>query len=687
MQGTPRRPRLTTLLLIGTLLASPVMAAPGVLPPPPGTGLVVDAAAALTTGALPNVSDATVAKLKGALDALDSKDLNGALGMASGLPQFERDVVTWMAIRRGIDGLQPQQITDFARRRPTWPSVELMRRRAEQAMADMQLKPQQIVAAYAGSDPISDDGILSLVRAKIAVGETKSASALLGKWWSTETLSPQQDASILKEFGPILTREQHKARYDMLMYADRVTQANSLSRFLPEGHAAMAAARTAVLRGAGNVQKLLDAVPKSMRADPIYTFTVAEWHRRNDRPAEAAKAILSIEGKKTEAHADAWWVERRIVSRDLMEKGNARLAYKVAASQVGGDSEAQQESHFHAGWYALRFLNDPATALKQFKALETVSGKPISRARAAYWIGRTYEQAGRVDDARQAYQTAATDEFTYYGQLARVKLGAQSLGLPPVPKPTEADRQAFAQNDLARILVLLLQAGHESDAALLYPELAKQLPSGGQVALLADFAASRGNYNLALQVGKLAADRNLGVERLAFPLDAIPEAARKQTVVEPAVVYAIARQESGFNPKARSAAGALGLLQMIPSTAAATARSLGVKFVQDKLTSDPGYNAVLGSAHLKELTDEFGGSYILTFAAYNAGKNKVREWIQRFGDPRDPRVDPVDWVESIPFGETRNYVQRVMENIQVYRERLDGAKLGIAGDLKRGASS
>ena len=638
------------------------------------------------TGALPALSDSTVSTLKSALDTLDSKNLAGARAIAATLPAFERDLVAWMAIRRGIDGLTPTEITDFARRHPTWPSTELMRRRAEQALAKLSLTPDQTIAAFAGSPPLSDDGILALARAHLALGQKAEADAALDKWWRNEPLSPERDAAVITEFGGVLSPAAHKARFRTLMFADRVAQASALAKLFPdEGYAALAQARAAVLRGSSDAGNKLTAVPKAAQADPLYAFTVAEWHRRNDRPNEAAKAILALEPRATADHADAWWIERRIVSRDLVERGDTRLAYKLVASQSGGNADTQQEASFHAGWYALRFLKDPAAAVRAFGALQQVSGKPISRARAAYWLGRSYEQAGRTDDARQYYRSAAADEFTYYGQLARVKLGNATLGLPPAPKPSDDDRTAFSQNELVRAMVLLIQANHASDAALLFPELAKTLPTGGQVALLAALAEDRSDHRTALLVGKLAADRGLGAERLAFPLEAIPESARHQTAVETAMVYAIARQESAFDPRARSAAGALGLLQLIPSTAAITAKSIGVSFSRDRLTADPAYNAALGAAHLRQLTDEFGGSYILTFAAYNAGKSRVREWIQRFGDPRDPRVDPVDWVESIPYGETRNYVQRVIENLQVYRERLDGTKLAIADDLKRGA--
>lgn len=637
------------------------------------------------TGALPHVALGPSEGLKAALEAVDSKDYGAAMQVASSLTDTERNLVTWLAIRRGLDGLTPRAITEFARNHPNWPSAKLMRQRAEQALARANLAPADLVRAYENAAPVSDTGLFSLVRAYRAVGRTDDARQLLAAWWSDETLSASEDAAILKTYGDLLTTADHRARFAMLLSRDRIAQATNLAKLVGADAMALVTARAAVVRGARDAAAKLAAVPAALQKDPIHVFSLVEWHRRHDRPKEAAEALLTLTPEAIGGDADEWWVERRIISRDLVEAGNAKLAYAVVASHRGGSVETRQEAAFHAGWYALRFLNDPAKAIPHFEALQEAAGKPISRARAAYWLGRAEEAAGRLEDARRHYTIAAADEVTFYGQLARVKLGKTGLEMPPLPEPTAADRKSFSENELVRAIGLLLAAGREGDAAPLYPELARQLPSGGQIRLLSEFIQRRGDHRLALQIGKIAAERGLGVEQLAFPVESIPESARDLTAVETAMVYAIARQESAFDPGAVSKAGARGLLQLMPATAAATARKIGVDFAPSKLTEDPGLNAQLGAAHLKELVDAFGGSYILSFAAYNAGPGKAREWIRRFGDPRDPKVDPVDWIELIPYGETRNYVQRVTENLQVYRDRLTPGPLAIATDLRRGS--
>jgi soluble lytic murein transglycosylase len=691
MPTLPARAALASL--VAAALLSPAYATPLPVPKPEPAGQVdTDAAAQAvskivtveTVTAPVDIDDAAVAAIRAGLSALDLNNLAGARAAVEGRTQIEQDLVTWLAIRRQVSGLSAQAINAFADAKPHWPSTTIFRRRSEQAMARSNLPPLDIIAAFGSNLPLTDEGTLALVRAMVASKRAEDAARVLAPWWAREPLSIERERAILKEFGDLLGRSEHKARFDMLMFSDRMAQAEALAPLVGETFAGLATARRAVLRREKDAARLLDRITGDARDDPLFAFTLAELHRHENRDREAAATIMSVPPEKTVLHADEWWIERRIVSRGLIEAGDHKLAYDLVKPHRGGNPETVAEAYFHAGWYALRFLKDPAKARPHFKALQASVTLPLSRSRAAYWLGRTEEAAGDLKAARMHYTVAAADEATFYGQLARVKLSRESLDLPPVPVPTDEDRLSFRQNDLARAMVLLVKAGARADAMPLATELARQLPSGGQVAILVDYLTELGDHRAALQVGKVAADRNLGTEGLAFPLEAIPESGRNQKSVEIARIYAIARQESAFDPAAVSHAGAMGLLQLLPTTAQATAKTLGLPFSRPRLTSDADYNATLGAAHLRELVDRFKGSYILTFAAYNAGPRRAYQWIERFGDPRDPEVDPVDWIEMIPFGETRSYVQRVTENLQVYRERLGSTRLEIVADLKRG---
>jgi len=366
---------------------------------------------------------------------------------------------------------------------------------------------------------------------------------------------------------------------------------------------------------------------------------------------------------------DEWWAEQRRVTRELLDKGDAQTAYDVASHHAAQSPAQQIEAEFHSGWIALRFLNDPAKAAKHFAAVSETASTPISLARVAYWQARAAEAAGASEDAKLFYARAADHPTTYYGQLARQKLG-KDVSLRSVEPLREEERKAFEARIPVRAVKLLQQAGETELAIGLYGDLAQTLNDPAQLDALAALATSQQNPRAVLAVGKIALQRGFPLDQHAYPLAAIPDFEPVGDEVESAMVYAIARQESAFNPKAVSSAGARGLMQLMPATAKRTAQRFGVDFDLKRLVEDPSYNARIGSAHLGELMEDWKGSYILAFASYNAGGGNVRKWVQAYGDPRNPQVDTIDWVERIPFYETRNYVQRVMENLEVYRARL-----------------
>ncbi len=342
------------------------------------------------------------------------------------------------------------------------------------------------------------------------------------------------------------------------------------------------------------------------------------------------------------------------------------------------------EAEFHAGWYALRGLQDPATAQTHFRKILDFSNGPISVSRAWYWMGRSAE-AGGPGKAAEFYAKAASYPTTFYGQLASDKLGRKTLNVS-YPSPTQADRQRYLSREAVQAIARLDAAGHGWRAKSLYLALAEQLQSPGELAVLSAQAERSDDHHLSLQVGKIAYSRGVDVAALAFPLGVIPANANISGSGK-ALAYAIARQESAFNPAAVSAADARGLLQILPGTAKAVAKRHNIAYSKDRLTADAGYNATLGAHYLGEQIDAFGGSYIMTFIAYNAGPKRVPEWIGRYGDPRGQSIDAiVDWIERIPFPETRNYVQRVMENYEVYKARL-GQPSDIVRDLTDGRAS
>ena len=625
--------------------------------------------------------------LKLALALLADNDPAGAELAIYALPdKIDIQIVEWLIATGSYSTVPSQSLADLRKKLPDWPAQGLMRLRYEQAIAREKPPAADVIKALGGSEPSSDSAVLLLAAAYRDTGRTKDAAALVRKFWREEDLSTSTETSLIANFGNLLTAADHKARLDRLLYDEKNDAALRTASHLDKTTQALAQAVTLVNRRSSKAAKALAALPASARRDPLYLYSHIRLLRRAGKITEAGNELAAAPtDPKVIVDPNAWWIERRLISRALAAAGNAKLAYRIAANHSTESRTLQAEAEFHAGWYALEFLHDPATAAKHFARIAEISSLPLSASRAEYWLGRAYEAAGQRDAAIAHYRNAAAYPTAFYGQLALAKLGAKTLGISQPPAPTADTIARFNGRKFVQVIRHLEAAGAGDRAGTFYRMLAQTLDDPAEVALLAQMSEQAGQYQVALQIGKFAAVRGLPVDTLAFPMSAIPASASTPTIERP-LVFAIARQESAFNVGAVSGAGARGLLQLMPATAKSVAKSLGLSYSKGKLTSDPGYNATLGAAHLGSLVDDFGGSYVMTFAAYNAGSTRVAQWVKQFGDPRDPKVDVVDWIEQIPFTETRNYVQRILENLQVYRARLGQPTLAIQADLTRGAA-
>ncbi|MGC2076355.1 MAG: lytic transglycosylase domain-containing protein, partial [Xanthobacteraceae bacterium] len=382
------------------------------------------------------------------------------------------------------------------------------------------------------------------------------------------------------------------------------------------------------------------------------------------------------------ANPDPWWVERRLISRKLLDLDEPKLAYDVANGAAPPNSENfRAEQHFTAGWIALRFLREPSIALAHFARIGDGVVNPITLARGYYWQGRAAEALGREEDARALYRQAAAYPTAFYGQLARARLGLDEVTLQMLPESAPEHRVL----EISRVFEILYAVDESDLIATMAADLGENATDTAALATLADVAARHHDARAMLLIGKGALRRGLPFDRYAFPAFGVPEYQRIGPEVEPSVVYSIVRQESAFNPHVVSNANAIGLMQVTPAAGRTIAKQFNVTFDQRRLSQDVAYNAQLGTAELGNEIATWRGSYVLAFVAYNAGPRRAKEWIEQYGDPRDPKVDPIDWIERIPISETRNYVQRVLENMQVYRVLVENnPKLLIEADLRRG---
>lgn len=601
-----------------------------------------------------------------------------------------RKLAEWIILRSDATNANFARYAAFISANPSWPHVALFRRRAENALWDDNADSATVRAFFAAHPPTTAKGRYVLARALLAAGDRAGAAALVRYAWRNEDCSAEVERRVLDMFGDMITPADTKARMERRFYVNDTEAGLRAAERLGGVELQIARARAAVLKHAHNAKALLDAVPVSARGEPGYMFARIQWLRRENKPEDASRLILSA-SRDPEALVDTnqWWIERRIVIRKLLDDHDAQTAYRLArdaATPTQGNYRVDQ--HFTAGWIALRFLHDPRTAMAHFSRILDGTHNPHALARGGYWLGRAADALGDRVQAKAWYEKAAQYCATYYGQLARARAGLPDLGLHGPPVFTAHERELLGNLEVVRAAELLYALDERDMIASMYAELGESAHDVAGMAMLGDLAAKHNDGRAMVLLGSGAYGRGLPLEYYAYPVVGLPPYRPIAPPIEAAVAYSIARQESHFNQKVVSSAHAMGLMQVTPEAAQDTARKFKAAYNRARLLSDAAYNMQMGAAELSNLLTGYNGSYILTFAGYNAGRGRVRQWIAAFGDPRDPGIDPVDWVERIPISETRNYVERIMENLQVYRARFKGNnRLVIEADLKRGAAN
>ena len=617
-----------------------------------------------------------VAGLRTALSAAGAEDWAAATAAAEG--QVSDDIVEWLRLRSGEGQLDEYEA--FLQRRPDWPGLDLLREKGEAAVA-RSTSAERVLAWFNGGQPETVEGSFALIRAYTALGQTDAARAEAVRAWLDLSFTAEQEAALLEAYPKALAQV-NETRLDRLLWDGEATEA---ARMLPRVGAdwrKLAEARIALREESPGVDTKLKAVPAALSNNPGLAYERFIWRMRKDRYEEAATLIVdSSSSAETLGRPEDWAERRALLARRLLRDGDPRMAYRVAASHhlAGGSDYADLE--FIAGFVALRHLGDAQAGLDHFRRLTAAVSTPISLARGAYWEGRALDQLGQTDAARAAFARAAQNHTAYYGLLAAERQGMpldpEILGRQQYPDWQTA---SFADSSVLQAAILLQQAGDRALAKRFLLHLAEGL-NAQELGQLGDMALSLDEPHFAVLIGKQAAERGIILPRVYYPVtDLVPDG----LAVSRALALSIARRESEFDPGVVSPAGARGLMQVMPETARMMATKLGKGFDRARLTSDPAYNAALGSEYLKQLLEEFGPSIALIASGYNAGPGRPRAWVEQFGDPRRDDVDVVDWVEMIPFSETRTYVMRVAESVVIYRAKLKGeaGPIDITGELK-----
>ena len=602
-----------------------------------------------------------------AMDAVRDGDWEAAARIAQRDGDVAADIVEWHRLRsgRGTYG----DVVAFLDRRPDWPGERYLRRQSENVVASRD--PEQILTFFAEEPPQTAAGVLAYARALTLAGEVGEAEANVVIAWRTMSMDLATQRLFLRRHRTLIAPH-HIARLDRMLWNRDADQAQRMFTLVSDGYVALAQARIALQERAGNVDALIRKVPKTLADHPGLARDRMEWRMRKGRSADAMALMLA---RSTSAEdlgdPEAWATRRRQLARSEMREGDPKRAYELASKHFLTDGRHYADLEWLSGYLALRYLDDPASALTHFENFDGAVVTPVSKGRAGYWRGRALEALGRVAEADMAYAAGGQHQTAFYGLLAaeRANLGAdpELSGREPTTDWRGSD---LSQRDLFQAGMLLQASGELTLAERFWTHLAESL-SEDDAALLGQAALDIGHPHLAVMIGKRLAQRPIVLPGPYFPLHPVAE---MNLPMVPEMVLAIARRESEFDPVVSSGVGARGLMQIMPQTGKEVARQLGRirDHTTERLMTDPTYNAELGAAYLATLAKRFDGNVIMVAAGYNAGPSRPIRWMKANGDPRKAgsEFDVIDWIEHIPFDETRNYVMRVAESLPVYRARL-----------------
>jgi soluble lytic murein transglycosylase len=623
------------------------------------------------------------AKLREAIEAAKSGDTDHARSVQASLADpLARRIVTWAMVDSAATQLGYFDLDAARRDLWGWPRASRRQQATERALETSSISPQATVDFFDGKEPETAEGAMALAAAYQALGRGADASALIKHFWRDKVFESEVQARMLARWGQALTQDDNVRRLDILLYGQQGPAARAMMELVPADVRAEAAARMALRQDRNDAPAYVDRVPAALQGDPGLAFERARYYRKRNLDTVAAQYLSALPTDLPQEVAQQVWPERRALMMTALRSGNTADAHRAASMHGMTSGVDYTEAEFFAGWIDLTKLHDPVEAAQHFARIQEAGSSPITLSRALYWQGRAAEARGDQGAAANFYGQGAQYITAFYGQLAAEKAGRTTISLPTDPQPTAADRDRFEQRDLVRAARMLADAGERELLRTFVLAADDTLPSAEEYALLVDLAKQYGDQDLAMRVARAGAQRGFVLAERAYPLLAPPTG---PDLPEPALSLAIMRQESNFDPGQRSGPGARGLMQVMPSTASATARRVGIGYSASRL-NEPEYNMRLGTAVLQQMLNDQGGSYVLTAASYNAGPGRAAQWVASCGDPRGAATDPADFIECISISETRNYVMRILETTQVYRARLNGgsAPLQLTADLKRG---
>ncbi|MDC1137400.1 lytic transglycosylase domain-containing protein [Candidatus Pelagibacter sp.] len=561
----------------------------------------------------------------------------------------------------------------FIDRNSQYPRIEKLRFLAEHKLSTSKISPKKIINWFGQTEPLSGYGKMILGESYALTGDKAKGTKLIKEGWITAKLSKNDLKFFRKKFKKFLDAEDYIKRADYLAWNAKYWDLKRISRYLPKDYELLYTARQILMSKGYGVDQAIKNVPEKFKNDAGLNYDRLKWRRKKGRVDSSTEILLKIKNDRDYlVMPDKWWKEREIISRALIYKKKYEIAYKISSNHGMTEGSDFAAAEWMSGWISLSFLNDPLTAKDHFQNFYNNVNYPISTSRGAYWLARSYEKLGDREQSNKWYQEASKYLTTYYGQLAFLKLNPN--GKFELKKDLEVDnkyRYTFFNKELVKIVYLLDELKKDKYTKFILRHLANDNINKGSEILAAEIATSIERYDFAIQVSKIASYQKRFHNKFNYPLISTPKTINGRKIPESALILSIIRQESEFDLRANSHAGAKGLMQLMPYTAKLVSKQAKLPYSKSRLTTDPEYNINLGSHYIAGLILQYDGAYPFAVAAYNAGPNRVKYWKKINKDPQKKQIDYVDWVELIKFRETRNYVQRVLENYNVYRYILE----------------
>ena len=585
-----------------------------------------------------------------------------------------KNLVSWLYLREKSNKATFSDYINFIDKYPDYPRINRLRYLAEHKINLKTNSPNTVIGWFESSPPLSGFGKIKLGESYFIKGDYTKAEELIKEGWINASLSSKDLRYLTKKYNKFLNSSDHIKRADYMAWEYKYWDLKRILRYLPKDYRALYNARQILMSNSYGVDEAISKVPNNLKTDIGLRYDRLKWRSRRGRTESSLEIIDKAPLDKNKLiRADLWWKQRNIISRSLIYKKKYQKAYEVAKNHSLDDGPEFAEAEWMAGWIAVSFLNSPNTAVNHFKSFYQNVGYPISLARGAYWIGICYEKLGKNKLSQDYFKEGSKYLTTFYGQLSFKKINPTGqFELLDQSKYTKDYEKEFNKNPLVKHVILLKELNQTKYSKDMIKHLADLNIEKGSEVLAAKLATEVGRYDYAIQVSKKASYEKRFYNKYNYPIITTPRVINGKNMPSQEIILAITRQESEFDANANSYVGAKGMMQLMTYTAKLVAKQMGVPYRKSKLTSDPEYNIRLGTYYFNSLLNDYGETYPFAIAAYNAGPKRVKYWRKINGDPKKGNIDFVNWIELIKFKETRNYVQRVLENASVYRYMLSG---------------